>query len=288
MKISPFWASLALARAPGAIAQATGTSEPSTTTTTAAPSCTASLITNLCDYKDPDLRWAVAVESRPSCWQYCNSHPPCDFVIFNAGNPTTGSGTCWLYPGEAFDKSAGSSDCGSPNLSVYGKPECAGGTPTSGACTATSSPSATASVCGYPAPDDCFNSCAASEGAPQCLSKCVESDSCSYAVFNPGEGNSPYTSGNCWVYTNGTYDAKAATTCSDKPEQFVYENPCPKPPPSVSSNSSTPTATPTKGADAKSATEGSTTVSGSLAPTGLSLSHPLAVGMAVLAVQALQ
>jgi cobalamin biosynthesis Mg chelatase CobN len=38
------------------------------------------------------------------------------------------------------------------------------------------------------------------------------------------------------MYPDGTYDATKAGTCSGAPEQFVYENPCPKPKPSSSSS----------------------------------------------------
>ncbi|KAF1964503.1 hypothetical protein BU23DRAFT_561854 [Bimuria novae-zelandiae CBS 107.79] len=256
MKITHLSSAVALLHAPAVFAQATTTSEASTTTTTtAASSCTASLVTTLCDYKDPGPEFAVAIDSRASCWEYCNDHQPCDFVIFAAGNPYTGTGTCWVYPGEKFDESTGeSSSCGNPYLSVYNKPECAEpSTPTTGTCAATASPSTIATICDYPAPDDCFYTCSASEGASSCLSECADAESCSYAVFNPrNPSNSPYASGTCWIYTNGTYDAASAGTCSGKPEQFVYENPCPKPPasssspsasPSSSSSSSSPSAT---------------------------------------------
>ncbi|KAF2021795.1 hypothetical protein BU24DRAFT_417418 [Aaosphaeria arxii CBS 175.79] len=242
MKITSLWATVALFTScvPAALAQATPTTASPTTATSATPTCTASLITRLCDYKEPGPEFAVAIESNASCWRYCDAHQPCNFAIFAAGNPYTGTGTCWLYPGEDFDKSAGNTDCGNPYLYVYSKPECAGGSPTSGggACSATASPSAVASVCGYPPPEDCFYSCIASEGASSCLSSCAKADSCSYAVFNPhNPSNSPYASGTCWVYSNGTFDAGSTTPCSGGAEQFVYNNACPKPKPSLSPSS---------------------------------------------------
>ncbi|KAH8647190.1 hypothetical protein BX600DRAFT_476297 [Xylariales sp. PMI_506] len=302
MKITPLWAAIALLQVPAVLAQATGTTTASSSTTSAAPTCTASLITSLCSYTEPDEEFAVAIDSRASCWDYCNDHQPCSFVIFVAGNPSTGTGTCWLYPGESFDASQGSSDCGSPGLFVYSQPVCAGGsaTTTSGACAATASPSAIASVCGYPAPPgDCFDGCAAEESVTGCLSQCAQADSCSYVVYNPeNPDNTPYSSGNCWMYPNGTYDAGAATTCSGAPEQYVYNNVCPKPSPasnSLSSTAASATGTGTgtgtatgAGTGTAGATAGSTSSSKNLAPTPLSIPTPLAIGMAILVWQGLQ
>lgn len=314
MKITPFWVSIALSL-PAVLADPTAT--PATpTTSTSAPSCTASLITTLCSYPDPGPDFSVAEDSRADCWAYCNAHPPCNFVIFNPGDPYTGVGGCGLYPGETFDASKGStSGCPNPYLSVYNQPVCSGGSPTStaGACAATASPSAVAEVCGYPTPSDCFDTCSASAGAVDCLSQCAEADSCSYVVFNPhNPDNSPYASGTCWMYTNGTYDAGSAGTCTGAPEQFVYNNLCPKPSPSASPSSSlSPSATPsstgngTAGATTPGSTNNpspgsdgtnnqngaaasaSTTTSKSSAPTGLSLAKPLALGLPVLIWQAL-
>jgi hypothetical protein len=282
MKFAPFCASIALFHAPTVLAQSTGTLVASTPSTSATPSCTASLIASLCEYPSPGPEFAVASESRASCWVYCNAHQPCDFVIFAAGNPNTGTGTCWVYPGKSFDASAGNSNCGKPGLSVYSKPVCAGGSPTSGACAATSSPSAVASVCGYPPPGNCFEGCVASESASSCLSQCAKSASCSYTVFNPrNPSNSPFASGTCWIYTNGTYNAGNVTTCTGAPEQFVYNNACPKPSPSTSS-SLAPSATPTtNGTEDLSATTGSTTSSKNLAASGLPIPNSLAVGIVV-------
>ncbi|PNP47803.1 hypothetical protein THARTR1_10488 [Trichoderma harzianum] len=293
MKITPFWASIALLRALPALAATTPTPTP---TSSAVSSCTAALVTSLCDYPEPGPDFAVASDGRASCWEYCNAHTPCSFVIFVEGNPYTGTGTCWLYPGESFDASAGSSNCAKPYLSVYSEPVCHGkggkGTPTSGSdgCAATATPSAVASVCGYPTPDDdCFSSCSASGGASDCLSQCARADSCSYVVFNPhNPDNSPYASGTCWMYSNGTYDAGAATTCKDAPYQFVYKNPCPKPShssssaPAPSSTGTTSTASGTVGIETGSAVvdaEAATT-SESSASTVL-LTNPLAIFMYV-------
>jgi hypothetical protein len=311
MKTAPFWVSIALSvpRAPAVLAESTATSATSTTSTAAAPSCTASLITSLCSYPEPGPDFAVAIDSRASCWDYCNAHPPCNFVIFSADNPNTGTGTCWLYPGETFDASKGSSNCANPSLSVDSQPVCAGGsaTTTAGACATTATPSAVASVCGYPAPGDCFSGCTASAGALDCLSQCAKADSCSYVVFNPDNpSNSPYASGNCWIYPNSTFNAGSATACSGAPEQFVYDNLCPKPSPSSSSLSSSATArssgtgtagatpgstnsaaTGSNGTETAGDTTGSTTSSKNSAPAGLSLTNPLAIGVAVLIWQAL-
>lgn len=311
MKIAPFRGSIILLvpGALGVLADPATMPASITTSTAAAPSCTASLITNLCSYPTPGPSFAVAIDSRASCWDYCNAHPPCDFVIFAAGNPYTGTGTCWLYPGETFDESKGGSDCPHPYLSVYDKPVCDGGSPTTtaGGCTATATPSAIASVCGYPPPGDCFYDCTASSGAPNCLSQCAEAESCSYVVFNPHNGNnSPYASGSCWMYPNGTFDAGATTTCSGAPEQFVYENLCPKPTPSPSSDSSsasdsssntgtaeTATGSPVPAAmgsdgtpTARKSTD-STTNDTNSAPAGLTLTTSLVVGMAILTCLAL-
>ncbi|KAL4936166.1 hypothetical protein BDV06DRAFT_205550 [Aspergillus oleicola] len=137
MKIATFWVSSALL-VPRTLTESIAISATSTTSSAAAPSCTASLINSLCSYPEPGPSFAVASDSRASCWDYCNAHRPCDFVVFVAGNPYTGTGTCWLYPGETFDASKGSSDCANPSLSVYSKPVCAGGsaTTTAGACAA--------------------------------------------------------------------------------------------------------------------------------------------------------
>lgn len=246
MRTAALWTSIALAPAVLAqgLRQATGGDEPTSiiqwypTPTPEVSNCTANLITKLCDYKKPGSAFAVASSGKAHCWEYCNSHQPCNFVIFAAGNPYTGSGSCWVYPDEQFDKSAGQEGC--DYLSVYDKPRCAEPTPTSGACKATASPSAVASICDYPTPDDdCWSTCTASGGATDCLSQCAQSDSCSYVVFNPrNEALSPFSSGTCWMFPNGTYDASKAGTCDGKPEQYVYQNPCPKPAsPSTSSGS---------------------------------------------------
>ncbi|KAL7922750.1 hypothetical protein ACQKWADRAFT_292312 [Trichoderma austrokoningii] len=300
MQITPFWASIALLRALPALAETSPT--PTPTSTSAAPTCTASLITSLCDYPEPGPDFAIASDGRPNCWDYCNAHPPCNFVIFLAGNPYTGTGTCWLYPGESYDASAGStSGCDNPYLFVYDKPVCSGGTPTSGGCAATASPSAVASVCGYPTPDDnCFSTCTASESATDCLSQCAKADSCNYVVFNPhNPDNSPYASGTCWMYPNGTFDAGAATTCSGAPEQFVYDNVCPKPSPSFSS-SAAPSASSSAAARSSTGTEGTasatvgtgtavaanaalaSTTGKASAATALRLTNPLAIYLAGL------
>lgn len=248
--IALFWASIALL-IPAILAESTTST---TSTAAATPSCTSSLITRLCSYPEPGPEFAVASESRSSCWAYCEAHSPCDFVIFNAGNPTTGSGTCWLYPGESFDKNQGTSDCANPNLYVYSKPECTGGTPTttSGACAATETPSAIASVCGYPTPPrGCFDGCTASSGASDCLSQCAQADSCTYVVFNPrNPSGSPYSSGTCWMYPKGAFRAADASECTGDPEQFVYDNKCPKP-------SSSSSASLSSSSTSSSATDGS-------------------------------
>lgn len=228
--------------------QATGGDEPTSvvqwypTPTPEISNCTANLVTTLCEYKKPGSAFAVASSGRAHCWEYCNAHQPCNFVIFAAGNPYTGTGTCWLYPDEQFDKILGKEDC--DYLSVYDKPKCAEPTPTSGACAATASPSAIASICDYPTPDDnCWSSCSASSGATACLSQCVQSESCSYVVFNTGnEESSPFASGTCWMYTTGTYDSSKKGNCNggSGPKQYVYENPCPKPASSSSASGSAP------------------------------------------------
>ncbi|OAG11171.1 uncharacterized protein CC84DRAFT_1158774 [Paraphaeosphaeria sporulosa] len=261
MKTSTVWASLALAHAPTVLSQglrqATGGPAPTLTSTSTAPTasstCTANLVTTLCDYPSPEPGTAVASSGKANCWEYCNAHPPCDFVIFAAGNPYTGTGTCWLYPGEKFDETKGETGC--DYLSVFDKPTCAGdaATPTSGACEATASPSAIAEVCGYPEPDDkCWSTCAASSGAVDCLSQCAEDD-CAFAIFYTGEGGgSQYGSGTCWKYPNGTYDASKAGTCAGRTEQYVYENKCPKKEAASSSSaSSAPSASASESGKAK-------------------------------------
>lgn len=299
---------------------------------TSAPSCSAPLITRLCDYKKPQLEFAVA-ENTTGCWEYCHNHPPCDFAVFNVGNPYTGDGSCWLYPGEQFDPSQGKTEgCENKPAYVYGKPVCSGGSgsgsgsgngsptaTTDYSCTATESPSAVASVCGYPTPpDDCRNSCVASLGASECLSSCAKSDDCSFAVFNPHNlDNTQYSDGTCWIYPKGKYDPKAAKTCKGKPEQFVYENKCPKPPRPTSATktaASKPTNAPGGGSEGSGSSgnsgstggsggSGNAEASGSAAATasgkpgpvtnnqsiasGLSVSYTMAIGVAAFALLAL-
>ncbi|KAL5352736.1 hypothetical protein ACLOAV_002684 [Pseudogymnoascus australis] len=318
MNTAPFWASLAVL-VPAVLAEPSAT----TTSTATASTCTSSLITTLCDYEKPgaDFEFAIASSGRSYCWEYCNDHTPCDFVIFVPGNPHTGVGTCWLYPGETFDANKGTTECESgPYLEVFSKPVCAGSPTTSaGACAATSSPSAVAKVCGYEPPETCFETCIASSGASQCLSACAEAESCTYAIFNPhNPSNTPYGSGTCWVYTSGTFDAGATTTCTGAPEQYVYDNVCPKPKPSSSSVASSATAgsggtgtagatpgstngaatgsdsteaggdatgsanSPALGAEGTDAADDTTTIKKNSASAGLSLTNPLAMGVAVL------
>ncbi|KFY37450.1 hypothetical protein V494_04747 [Pseudogymnoascus sp. VKM F-4513 (FW-928)] len=240
MNTAPFWASVALTLAVFAGSTA---ATPTPSSTEAAPSCTASLVAELCDYPAPGPDFAVASSGKEHCWAYCDSHAPCDFVIFVAGNPSLGTGTCWLYPGETYDESKGEAagNCQRSAFSVFSKPVCAGSPTTSaGACAATASPSAIAEVCDYPTPGDCSSSCSASSSAASCLSQCAQSDSCTYVVFNPmNPGGSPHSSGSCWMYPSGKFDAGSATKCTGAPEQFVYNNVCPKPSPSSTSLSST-------------------------------------------------
>lgn len=292
------------------------------TTTSNPQTCSAPLITRLCEYKEPDVEFAVA-EDTPGCWEYCHNNPPCDFAIFKVGNPYTGQGTCWLYPGEQFDPSQGKADgCGDKLVYVYGKPQCSGGsgsgntsgggkpTPTSEyTCAATESPSAIASICGYPEPGgNCFDGCVASSGASDCLSICAKSESCDVVIFNPhNPDDSPYSDGSCWKLPK--YDPKLSKTCKGKPEQFVYENKCPKPP-------HPPSATKTSGSKATNAPgssggsggsnsggSGNAGASGSAGATasgkpgavtnnqsmasGLSANYALAIGIAALVLQAL-
>ncbi|KAJ5128879.1 hypothetical protein N7448_002589 [Penicillium atrosanguineum] len=138
MKIAPFWVSSALLvpRALAVLTESKATSATLTASTAAAPSCTSSLTISLCSYPEPGPDFAVAIDSRASCWDYCKAHPPCNFVIFSAGKPNTGTGTCWLYLGETFDASKGSSNSANPSLSVYSQPVCAGGSASTiaGAC----------------------------------------------------------------------------------------------------------------------------------------------------------
>ncbi|OAK99425.1 hypothetical protein IQ06DRAFT_294777 [Phaeosphaeriaceae sp. SRC1lsM3a] len=303
--------SIALAFAPSVLAQglrqATGGVTPTAPPvpwypepTPEVSNCTANLVTKLCEYKQPELGTAVASSGYKHCWEYCNAHQPCDFVIFVKGNPYTGTGTCWLYPGEKFDKSLGKEGC--DYLSVYDKPVCAAdpATPTSGGCAATASPSAVATICDYPTPDDnCWSTCAASSGASNCLEQCAKSDKCNYAVFNPRtESLSPYGSGTCWMYPNGTYDASKAGKCDGKPEQYVYENPCPKAglkaasaSGSASGSASLPSGTgAVDGATAEGANKGgakTTETSKGGASEALTVSGSLAMGIVVLMWQAL-
>ncbi|KAL4795293.1 hypothetical protein BDV19DRAFT_175723 [Aspergillus venezuelensis] len=298
MKITPLSASMALLL-PGSLAQTTTTSTTSTSTS-AAPTCTASLITTLCDYPSPGP-FAVASSGVELCWEYCNDNPPCSFVIFVPGNPYLGTGTCWVYPGETFDESKGESgsECGNPYLEVYDKPVCssADGTPTttSDACaTATQTPTPVASGCGYPPPEDCDTTgCIASSGAVHCLSECAEAKSCSFVVFNPHNDNdSPYYDGTCWVYSSDSFDEANVEDCTGNPEQYVYENACPKPSSSASASPSASATgertsgngtTVTTAEDSTAlAAEGSSPTEEGSAPAALSPVAPLIMGVVVL------
>ena len=89
------------------------------------------------------------------------------------------------------------------------------------------------------------------------------------------------------MYSNGTFDAGSASECSGDPEQFVYENPCPKPSASASSSSSPSSSSATDGsgdtAVAASAAESSPTGENS-ASRGFSITgmNILAMAVAVL------
>ncbi|XWW96042.1 hypothetical protein V2A60_004012 [Cordyceps javanica] len=279
------------------------------TTAGPAPSCTAALITTLCDYPTPDIEFAAASTGKESCWQFCQEHGPCNFAIFVAGNPHTGAGTCWAYPGETFDarKGSSSSSCAFASLSVFGKPTCIGTKPgpadgVPAQCSAAvASPSPIAKVCDYPTPpNDCRDSCTASNSASFCLAQCAQADSCSYAVFVPrGGSKSPYSPGSCWMYPEGTYDEHAGKMCSGAPEQYVYNNTCPRPSPTKSVLPSSSATGAAQSGDSKldsakpdDATAGIidsavATPSGNAAPTGLALSRGLAAGVAALAWNAL-
>ncbi|KAJ5933854.1 hypothetical protein N7454_006183 [Penicillium verhagenii] len=300
MKSTPFWVSSALL-IPQALALAASATTSTTTSTTAAATCTASLITTLCSYTEPADGTAVASDGSAFCWDYCNANPPCSFVIFRLGDPYTGDGTCWLYPGETFDASEGTTDCDDPIFPfALPLPPPLPQPPLLIPAPPLRPPSAVASVCGYPAPADCDSNCYASSGASNCMSICAKADACSYTVFNTNnEDYSPYGDGTCWVYPSGTYDASNATTCTDNVYQYVYDNECPKP--STSSSSSSSSATGTAAATSGSTTStnivsdgtdnGSNTTSASTATAtsknsasvGLSLPNPLAMGMAALA-----
>ncbi|CEJ90370.1 hypothetical protein VHEMI06159 [[Torrubiella] hemipterigena] len=265
MKFNALWAMTALVSAPAVLADA-----PSAT-------CSAELIGKICDYTKPGSEFSVAAGSKEYCWDYCNAHKPCSFVIFAAGNPYTGTGSCLVYPGESYNPAKASTNCGNPTYSVYKEPTCTGGTPTNGpgACAATATPSAVASVCGYPEPSDCFSTCSASLSASDCLSQCAGKESCNFVVFNPhNPDNTPYSDGSCWMYTEGQFDPKAAKTCKGGPEQFVYTNSCPKPP-SGPKSSSAPKGTSSPAASSvlsggSSAPSGSSSPSGASSPKGSS------------------
>ncbi|KAK3203028.1 hypothetical protein GRF29_154g1512025 [Pseudopithomyces chartarum] len=77
--------------------------------------CTAELITELCDYKDP-MPFAVASSGYKHCWEYCDAHQPCSFVIFAKGNPYTGTGTSYVCGEHGDDRGGvygdGVAECG--------------------------------------------------------------------------------------------------------------------------------------------------------------------------------
>ncbi|KAJ5711091.1 hypothetical protein N7488_005247 [Penicillium malachiteum] len=294
MKTTLFWASVALfvPRALAVSATSTTSAASTSTSTTSTATCTASLAATLCDYPEPEEGTAVASSGTEFCWDYCYENPPCSFVIFVPGNPTLGTGTCWVYPGESYNSSAASTNCTDPYLEVYDDVECSGGsatTTTSSGCAATATPSAVAEVCGYPAPADCDSvGCVSSTGAVNCLSECVEADACSYAVFNPDNSDdSEYGAGTCWLYPSGTFNSDSATTCNGTTEQYVFDNPCPKPSSSSTSSTVTGTATGTAASGATGTATGTAGASTSTstknsAPTSMPLSNSLAIAVAML------
>ncbi len=297
-----FWAVAGLVGAAAAVPAQASSETPATTTTSGpAPTCTATLISTLCDYPPPGPEFALASEGKESCWRTCQAHSPCNFVIFAAGNPHTGTGSCWLYPGQTFAASKGQdgSTCAHPPLYVYDKPTCTGGGPGPGdgvpsqCSAAVATPSALAEVCEYPTPpNNCFDGCTASDGASDCLAQCAKADACSFVVFNPGNpSKSPYSTGSCWMYPDGAYNAKAGKTCSGATEQYVYNNTCPRPSPTTSKAASSATGTGSPNSakmdTAAAAAAASTTTSKNAAPTALVLSHGLVVGAAALAWHAL-
>jgi hypothetical protein len=94
------------------------------------------------------------------------------------------------------------------------------------------------------------------------------------------------------MYSNGTYDASKASTCSGKAEQYVYENPCPKPvslsqavgSAPASASASSPTATGTN-VDAERASGNAATPTAkqnNAAMVDISRGGPLVVGVAAL------
>ncbi|OAA54688.1 hypothetical protein ISF_08289 [Cordyceps fumosorosea ARSEF 2679] len=295
----------------GAAAAQSVSDNPSPTTAASAPSCTATLLTKLCDYPSPGPEFAVASSGREFCWGYCQrSALPCSFIVFAAGNPYTGSGTCWVYPGQAFDASKGASgsSCANPYLSVYDKPTCAGGggggggtSPAdrvpAGCSAAVASPSPLAALCDYPTPpNDCRDSCAASAGAPDCLAQCaMRADGCAYAVFRAGSSSkSPYASGTCWMYPEGSYDGAAGKACGDgvAPQLYVYNNTCPRPSPTAPKTSASATASSAAGKGQSGGGSGTAdsvaaTTSHNSAPTARALSHGIVMGAAALAWNAL-
>ncbi|KXJ88534.1 hypothetical protein Micbo1qcDRAFT_166579 [Microdochium bolleyi] len=244
----------------------------------AAPSCTAELLGEFCDYPKPPGTgvFNIATDGRAGCWKYCAEHQPCDFSVWVEANAELDKGTCWVYPGQSFDASLGTTEgCGNRYLKVYGKPTCTGlpaptpiGTATAPvlACAATASPSAVAQVCDYPTPKEgCFSLCSAQTSAAGCLSQCAQLDSCAFVVYNPhNPAGSPHSTGSCWMYPEAeTYDPSAGKTCSGPAEQYVYENKCPKPPrPSSSTPAPAGGASPTAGAAAGGSGSGSSGAAG--------------------------
>ncbi|KAJ6781193.1 hypothetical protein PWT90_05970 [Aphanocladium album] len=281
-----------------------------------AGTCTANLLATLCDYPSSGSAFNVASGSPEHCWRYCYEHGQCNFAVFVKQNPFADTGgSCSIYPGRVFDKTLGEdgATCSHPLTYVYDAPKCEGvPTPSDGvpsACAAAvGTPSAVAEVCNYPAPSKtCFSECALASGASHCLSMCAKAEKCSYVVFYANnEAQSPFASGNCWMYPEGSYDSAKAGKCDGKPNQFVYKNTCPPPPPKSTSTDSSPSATATGGGGSGGGSSGSKSEDGSsqgtatksagasgtgaasatktpnAAPTALAVNGGLAMGAALL------
>ncbi|KAF3929214.1 hypothetical protein AA313_de0204069 [Arthrobotrys entomopaga] len=212
--------------------------------TTASCSPTATLIDSLCDYPVPPNTFvnAVASDGPEYCWQACQEHPTCNFVIYRQGDLSlpgiSGPGTCWLYPNIKYAPKKAKKCKGTeqPFLFVYDAPTCAPPPPPKPTCSALTAHLAH-SLCDYPVPPNPPMNAVATDGPEFCWQACFDHPVCNFVIFRKGIPTLPGISGpgTCWLYPSLSYDPSKGTKCTgtDVPSLFVYNTPvCAAPKPS--------------------------------------------------------
>ncbi|KAH7303174.1 hypothetical protein B0I35DRAFT_447084 [Stachybotrys elegans] len=256
------------------------TSSRSSTTSSASPTtssavstapaerhCQAELLAERCMYDMPDQEDLI-VSDFDFCMAYCHRSSDCNYFIWTGDMTLSGVHQCWLYPGEEYDERSGS--IGSCGEFVYDKPHTCEGYPAEDYCAVPADLDELViadMVCGYPAPDDCGDNCQVTTDARKCLDLCADADECNYAVFNPSSASGLLEdSGDCWIYSNGTYDNTLVEMCGSNISQYIFKNPCiTLPDPSSFAASTT---APTTASSAASSTTVSSAMSSEPAPQG--------------------